>query len=75
MSKWIVLEDDGWRIVLPETDIKPHGFPQKDTYRAELAGQECPCKPKVYWENKMIVHNSFEDEEKIDKSLSALLKP
>lgn len=55
-------------MVLPETDSKPHGFPEGGT-EADLAWLDCPCKPKVNALDKMIVHNSFIDQERIDKAM------
>ena len=69
-SKWLVLEDDGWQVVIPETDILPHGYPD-GKLKTELAGQNCPCKPKINWQDKMIVHNSFKDKQKVEESIKS----
>ncbi len=68
---WNVLESNGWKIVIPETDSKPHGFPE-GKQDAELAWMNCPCKPKIDALNKMIVHNSFIDIERIDRQMETL---
>lgn len=70
-QKWLRLEENGWHIVIPEADSKPHGFP-KDKLDAELAWQDCPCKPKINYLEKTIAHNSFIDEERIEQSLTTL---
>jgi hypothetical protein len=70
-QKWIVLDADGWKVVIPETDIRPHSTETDGTER-EIAFSECPCKPKVSYQDLMIVHNSFEDEEAIDKQMEDL---
>ena len=61
---WLLLEgDDGWQIVVPERDSKPHAtliLIDGENKEADLAGWECPCKPKVEWKDKIIVHNSFQ---------------
>lgn len=70
-QKWLLLkEDNGWQIVMPDPDIKPHGFPKNG--KAELAGLECPCKPKINYLDKMIVHNSFEQLEKINEAIEKI---
>ena len=58
MSNWLTIENGEWIIVVPESDILPHGFPEGG-HTAELAGASCPCEPKVNWHKRMIVHNSF----------------
>lgn len=69
-AKWLRLDDDnGWQIVIPEADIKPHGFPEGKK-KAELEYSNCPCKPKVDWNNRIIIHNSFEEQEKINQAMS-----
>lgn len=68
-QKWLRLDDGDWQIVVPNIDSKPHGIVGEDKTKAELAGQECPCNPKINWIDKIIIHNSFEDMEKIEKSL------
>lgn len=72
-QKWLRIDgDDGWQIIVPETDIKPHGFPGEDK-EAELAWFECPCNPEVDREGKIIAHKSFQDTEIIDEHLKRLL--
>ena len=68
-QKWLRLDDEDWQIVIPDIDIKPHGILKVGELKVELAGRECPCNPKINWEDKIIVHNSFQDIEKIEKSL------
>lgn len=70
-QKWVNLKtDDGWVIVIPDADIKPHGFPKEGEHSAELAGFDCPCKPKVDWLKKMIIHNSFLHDKIINESIT-----
>ena len=69
-QKWLRLDvDDGWQIVVPNFDNKPHAIILEGQTKAELADANCPCKPKIDWIDKIIIHNSFIDKEKIDKSL------
>ena len=72
MSKWLRLDDeiDGekWQVVIPESDIKPHSAELVGNKR-ELADSNCPCKPQINWFDNIIIHNSFEDSEAIEKSL------
>lgn len=72
-QKWLRLDgDDGWQIVIPDTDIKPHSTEVPDkTNELELAWFDCPCKPKIAWEEKIIVHNSFEDMNRVEEAISA----
>lgn len=70
-QKWVNIEDDqGWHIVIPDCDTKPHGFVGKNKRKAEVAGIDCPCKPQINWQDKTIIHNSFLHEDLIEKSLA-----
>lgn len=65
-QRWAVVQlDDGWQAVLPTPDDMPHStlilVNADGSKEADLAGWECPCKPKVEWKDKIIVHNSFEE--------------
>lgn len=73
-QKWLILNEDDFIIVLPDSDTKPHGFPKKGEKKVELAWTDCPCQPKLSYqgEKPMIVHNSFEQMDKIEKSMSTL---
>lgn len=74
-QKWLILDaDDGWQIVIPDTDIKPHSTTAIKGKENELAWLDCPCKPKIDVGDKIIVHNSFEDMERINKSMESLTK-
>lgn len=71
--KWLVIEDEsGWTVVIPDFDIKPHGFPQNGKDGVELAGFDCPCGVKVDWENKIIIHESFTYRKRIEDSMNRL---
>ena len=73
-QKWLLLNaGGGWQIVMPDTDIKPHSTDTHPT-RKELSNVDCPCKPKINFLEKIIIHNSFEDTEKVDKSLETIFK-
>lgn len=67
-SKWLVLDDEGWKIVMPETDIAPHSTETEGEER-ELAHASCPCKPKVSYEDLMVIHNSFAEKKAVDEAL------
>lgn len=74
MSKWLTFEDDLFIIVVPETDIKPHGFPVAGN--AELASTDCPCRPKIVagknetvFRKPMLIHHSFEDMVRVDDAI------
>lgn len=68
-QRWLRLDgDDSWQIVIPDSDIKPHSVDPHPT-KKEIAGIDCPCKPKIDFLNKIIVHNSFEDMKRIDESM------
>lgn len=71
-QKWLRLDhENGWQSVVPDFDIKPHGFPQGKK-KAELEAENCPCKPKINFKSQIIIHNSFQDIERIEKSLKTL---
>lgn len=68
-QKWLRFKDDfNWTIVMPDFDSKPHGFPE-DTTKALLEYASCPCNPIVDFENSIIIHNSFIDQEKIEEAM------
>ena len=69
-GKWLVLdEENGTHHVIPETDTRPHST-QTEGEERELASSDCPCKPKVQFEDGFtIVHNSFQDAEYLDSIL------
>lgn len=69
-QKWLRLDaDDGWQVVIPDFDSKPHANVKIEEGRMELAWIDCPCKPKINIGDKMVVHNSFIDMAKIDESM------
>lgn len=77
-QKWLrVGGDDGWQIVIPESDSKPHAVDQEkaknDEKKRDLAWMDCPCKPKLNYLDKVIVHNSFQDQAKINESMNKIL--
>jgi hypothetical protein len=72
-SKWLVIEENGWRIIIPDFDSKPHSTDVTDSTDKKLAWLDCPCKPKIDWQSGMIIHNSFFDKEIIEKSMRASL--
>jgi len=68
-QKWLNLEaDDNWKIVIPDFDSQPHSTDTKKT-KKELAWISCPCKPKIYMLDKIIIHNSFIDQKRILNSM------
>lgn len=72
-KNWLRLDDEnGWQVIIPEIDIKPHGFPKPGVTKAEMAGSDCPCKPNVDWIHQIIIHNSFEEQKKIDDSMDKI---
>ena len=74
-AKWAVFYEDSYVLIVPESDIKPHGFPNGKK-KAVLAGIDCPCKPKINMscDKPIIIHNSFEEKLKIEESMKELLK-
>lgn len=78
-QKWRVLEDDVFCHVLPDPDIKPHGFPGEDN-KYTVAGSDCPCNPEVQFcdtdgvlfTKPLIGHKSFYDEERIAESMKRI---
>jgi hypothetical protein len=74
-QKWLVLEgDDGWQIVIPETDTKPHSTDNSNKVKKELSYIDCPCFPKIDYLNKIIIHNSFKDTIIIEESVNKITK-
>ena len=64
-QKWLVLKDDNnWNIIIPDFDILPHSTDKKSRKR-NLAYLDCPCKPEIDYLNQQIIHNSFEQIEKL----------
>lgn len=68
-QKWLTLQDEGWVVVIPDTDTQPHSTDRKKKER-ELAGIDCPCKPKIDVGAQMIVHNSFQDLERLENAMN-----
>lgn len=72
MSKWAIVEDEECVHIVPETDIKPHGFIIKGN-KGELADMDCPCNPRVDFSGMkpLVIHNSFEYKDLIEKSMNS----
>lgn len=78
-KNWLVLElEEGWKAVMPAVDIRPHSaitveeaeqLKNIPETKLEVADLDCPCKPKLDYLNKMIVHNSFSDTNRINKAM------
>ena len=68
-QKWLRLEESRWQIIIPDRDIRPHGLVEVSKGKKELAWQDCPCEPKINLLDKIIVHNSFIDIDRINESL------
>ena len=68
-SPWLRLEHRGWTIVIPEADIKPHAWLEPGKSEVVISLFDCPCKPSISWDDKEVVHNSFEDEKRIEDSM------
>lgn len=68
-QKWLVLEEKGWQVVIPDFDIRPHAKVKISKGKMKLAWMDCPCKPKVSVLDKIIIHNSYMDKQKIDESM------
>lgn len=72
-QKWLRIDDDdGWQIVIPDIDILPHSLTSDEEGKNEVAGLDCPCKPEINFLDKILVHNSFEQIEKIDEATKKL---
>jgi len=71
-QKWLTLEaDDGWQMIVPDYDSNPHSTDTHKTSK-QVAGLDCPCKPKVNSADKVIIHNSFIDEKRISESMKRI---
>ena len=64
--------DDGWQVVIPDFDDLPHSTDTINPKEKELAWMDCPCKPKINVLDKIIIHNSFVDENAINESMNKL---
>ena len=71
-QKWLVLDDDGWTIIIPDFDSKPHSSDLSESKNKELSWIDCPCNPKVDLLGQVIIHNSFIDKEKVDNAITNL---
>ena len=60
---------DGWQVIIPESDILPHGLPKEGEKETSLAWLDCPCKPKVNVGDKIIIHNSFTEKKFLNEVL------
>lgn len=71
-QKWLRIDvEDGWQVIIPDFDSKPHANIKIKEAEMELAWLDCPCKPKIDVGDQIIVHNSFIDMERINKSMDA----
>jgi hypothetical protein len=72
--KWLVLDDDKYTHIVPETDVAPHGY-TIDNKECELEGVLCPCNPKVRYENEkiIVIHNSFKEMEAVQLALKSII--
>ena len=75
-QEWLTIElGDGWKAIVPELDIEPHGFMTiSEKGDIELAGMDCVCKPKINSTSQLVIHNSFRDKKRIDEAMSAPLQ-
>lgn len=71
-QKWLVINEEDFVMVIPDFDSKIHSTPDKkiNDSEYEVAFFNCPCQPKIDLSEKpYILHNSFIDKERIEKSL------
>jgi hypothetical protein len=73
-QKWLRIEEDNWTVIIPDFDSKPHSADTTKRKKKGLAWLNCPCEPTVQYLVQVIIHNSFIDLEKIEKSVNKLLK-
>lgn len=71
MHKWLKIEEGQTITVLPDRDIKPHSSDTHGDNRS-IAYLDCPCKPDIKFDGRCmwILHNSFEDIQKIEDSFA-----
>lgn len=71
-QRWLKIDgNDGWIIVVPDFDDKPHSLDTINN-KNELAMENCPCKPDINFIDKILVHKSFIDNNRINESLNKL---
>jgi len=71
-QRWQIFDEESCVIIVPNFDSKPHGDKRDDDGALLLGGFDCPCQPKLLHngEKPIIIHNSFIDQERIEKSLA-----
>ena len=75
-QKWLLFNEEDFVMVIPNFDSKPHSIVEGRKKKShDVAFFNCPCNPKIDLSGKpYIIHNSFIDQERIDKSpLSTLI--
>lgn len=73
-QKWLRIEESGWQIIIPDIDTRPHSLTSDKEGINELAGFTCPCQPEIDYMNRIIIHNSFEQMEIVDRSIRENIK-
>ncbi len=67
-GNWLLLElDNDWKMVFPNEDIKPHAkfvLHNIDGSKEAMVDEfECPYKPTVDFNDKLVIHNAFDGRE------------
>jgi len=44
-----------------------HVYPTDDWIEHKLEGLDCICEPKIDWNNKLVIHNSADGREELEK--------
>lgn len=80
MARWLTIEEEACIIIVPEFDAEPHAQPLTGKKRLELAGTDCPCRPRVVsgdgtgaYKKPLIIHNCFRDEAAIQTAMKAIV--
>lgn len=78
-QRWLVIEDEGWDVIIPDFDDQPHGHIVDGETKCDLAWSDCPCKPRFLTSDKdgmyarpKIIHNSFRDMNAIILAMNKL---
>ena len=49
-----------------------HVFPINDLIEHDIAGFECPCQPKIDFENEIVIHSSLDRREVFEERAASM---
>ena len=60
MWKRMFIGKTDWQAVIPTYDLARHEF----GWIPSIRGNECPCQWRIDWDNRIVIHGSYDNREK-----------